>query len=186
MQSVTFQEIGALENIIREVLLNEWEEQGHSMTGKVVRDLEFKIEQTPDTLTLLGLMYPYANIIAAGVKASKIPFRGSKPRGQGTGGVSLFIEALKDYVRNRMEEPDDRKVTSIAFAIAQTQRKEGMPTRGSYKYSSTGKRTEWVGESLEKNEDKLVESIAEWSKDRLLASMDVIIDKWQIALNENN
>lgn len=186
MQSITFQEVGALENIIREVLLDEWEQQGHSMGGTVVKDIEFKIEQTPDTLTLLGLMYPYANIIAAGVKASRIPFGGTKPRGQGTGGTSLYIEALKLWVKQRMEIEDDKKSLSIAFAIAKTQKKEGMPTVGSYKYSSTGKRTEWIGESLSKNEDRLVNSIAEWSKDRLLLKLDVILEKWQVALNENN
>jgi hypothetical protein len=182
MQSVTFTEVERLQQVIAEVLRDEWEAQGHYMNGAVVKELEWKISQTNDTLTLEALMYPYANIIATGVKKDKIPFSGRT----GRGGTSLYIEALQNYVKQRMEVSDDKKSLSIAFAIAHTHKKEGMPTRGSYKYSSTGKRTEWTGESLSKNEEQITDAIGEWAHNRLLVNLDVILEKWQTELNKNN
>ena len=174
--------IERLENIISEVLMNEWEAQGHSMGGNVVKTIKYVVKQTANEMTIEGYMYPYGSINAAGVKANKIPFSGTKPRGQG-GGTSLYIQALQKYVQARMGINDDKKSLGIAFAIAKTQKREGMPTKGSYAYSSTGKRTEWIGEALSKNEEKILESIREMCYELLSVNFDVIIDKWQMQFN---
>lgn len=186
MQSVTFQEVESLTNIIREVLMDEWEAQGHKMTGKVINDLEFKYEQTADSITITGLMYAYANIIAAGVKKDRIPFSGTKKPGQGTGKTSLYIMALQEWVKNRMNINDDKEGLSIAFAIAKTQKKYGMPTPASVYYSKTGQRTDFIGQALEKSEGRISEAIAQWSKERLLVNLDVILSRWELELNQNN
>jgi hypothetical protein len=173
--------IERLEQILNEALLNEWEAQGHSMNGKVVREIEYKVKQETDKLILSGFMYPYANIQAAGVKSAKIPFSGRT----GRGGTSLYIAALQNYVKARMNVNDEKRSLSIAFAIAHTQKKEGMPTRGSYSFSSTGKRLDWVEEAFKRNEDKISEAVSDMSYNLLVAKFDVLINKWQAELNKN-
>lgn len=173
-------DIERLQFVLSEALMNEWEAQGHSMGGGVVKSIEYVVKQETNKLTLQGFMYPYGNIQAAGVKSSKIPYSGRS----GRGGTSLYIQALQRYVQVRMGIENDKKSLSIAFAIAQTQKKEGMPTRGSYSYSRTGKRTDWVEEALKKNEGKIKEVISEMALNILTVNMDVILNKWQIELNK--
>lgn len=174
-------DIERLEQVLSEALMNEWEAQGHSMTGKVVKEIEYKVKQDVNTLILSGMMFPYGSIQAAGVNAAKIPYSGRS----GRGGTSLYIAALQDYVKNRMNISDEKKSLSIAFAIAATQKKEGMPTSGSYKYSSTGKRTAWVEDAFKKNEDKITEAISAMSYNLLTIQLDVLLTKWQIELNKS-
>jgi hypothetical protein len=152
------------------------------MGGNVVKTIKYVVKQEADAMTIEGYMYPYGSINAAGVKANKIPFSGTKPRGQG-GGTSMYIQALQKYVQQRMRINDDKKSLGIAFAIAKTQKREGMPTKGSYSYSSTGKRTEWIGEALSKNEEKLLEPIREMCYELISVKFDTMIDSWQREFN---
>ena len=177
-------DIEHLEQVISEALTSEWEAQGHKMSGRVVKEIEFKTKQTANTLILSGFMYPYANIIAAGTKPSKIPFSGGSKRGQGKGGTSLYIAALQNYVKNRMSISDEKKSLSIAFAIAKTQKEEGMPTLNSYRYSSSGKRLDWVQEAFKNNEDKITEAISQMAFNMLSVNIDVLLNKWQLEINK--
>jgi hypothetical protein len=172
-------EIEHLQQVISEVLLNEWEAQGHSMGGNVVKDMEYGIKQDENSLTLIGYMYPYGSIIAAGTKANRIPFSGRS----GRGGTSKYIQALQGYVQRRMNISDAKKSLSVAFAIAHKQKAEGMPTQNSYKYSSTGKRLDWIEESLKK--EPVTEAINELGYYITSAKFDVLINQWQIELNKN-
>jgi hypothetical protein len=161
--------------------MDEWEAQGHKMSGKVYKEIEYQVKQTVDTLTLSGFMPFYGNIIAAGVKSGKIPYSGRT----GRGGVSKYIQALQRYAQARMGIEDEKKSLSVAFAIATVQKKGGMPTQGSYKYTSTGKRTDWVEEAFKKNEDKITEAVRDMSRDVLSVKLDVLIAQWQIALSKD-
>jgi hypothetical protein len=60
-----------------------------------------------------------------------------------------------------------------------------MPTRGSYSFSSTGKRLDWVEEAFKRNEDKISEAVSDMSYNLLVAKFDVLINKWQAELNKN-
>jgi hypothetical protein len=170
-----------LEQIISEVLLNEWEAQGHSMGGKIVKDIEYKVKQETNKLILSGFMYPYGNIIAAGTPEHKIPYSGRT----GRGGTSLYIQALQRYVKAKMNIDDEKKSLSIAFAIATSQKKYGMPTPRSYSFSSTGKRRDWIEEAFKKNQDRIGEAISEMAFDVITVQFDVILAKWQQEINKN-
>jgi hypothetical protein len=172
-------QIERLEQVITESLLNEWEAQGHSMTGKIVRDIEYKVKEETNRMILQGFMYPYGNIIAAGISESKIPYSGRT----GRGGTSLYIQALQNYAKVRMGISDEKKSLSIAFAIATSQKKHGMPTPRSYNYSSTGKRRDWIEEALKNNEQRIMEVISEMSYNMLSVQLDAILAKWQVQLN---
>lgn len=174
-----------LQQVLSEALMNEWEAQGHSMGGGVVKSIEYVVKQEINKLTLQGFMYPYGNIQAAGIKKDRIPF---SPRGMGfraTGaGTSLYIQAIQEWVKNRMNISDSKKSLSIAFAIATTQKKYGMPTPASVFYSKTGKRTEWIEEAFKRDESKIREAISNMAFNMLTVNLDVILNKWQIELNK--
>jgi hypothetical protein len=173
-------DIEKLEQVITEILTHEFEAQGHKMTGKIMQDIEYVVKQETNKLTISGMIYPYGNILASGTKAARIPFSGRT----GRGGTSLYIQALQRYVQQRMNINDEKKSLSIAFAIAHTQKKEGMPTSGSYKFSSTGQRTDWIGEAFRAGEDKIKEAISDMVFSLLTVQIDVLISKWNLTLNK--
>jgi len=82
-----------------------------------------------------------------------------------------------------MNIQDEKKSLSVAFAIAHTQKKHGMPTPGSYKYSSSGKRTEFIEDAFKMGEDKINEAISDMAFNMLTVNIDVLIKKWNYELN---
>jgi hypothetical protein len=131
------------------------------MSGALIKDIEYQVKQEVNKLTLSGLMYPYGGYLATGVSKDKIPF---SPRSMGfkasKAGTSKYIEGLQNYAKQRMGISDDKKSLGVAFAIAQTQKKYGMPTPASVFYSKTGQRTEFIAEAFKKNEDRIKAAIA--------------------------
>ncbi len=166
------------ERFIKEELLKTWTDQGHKMSGKVVREMDIIVEQAVDKISFLFFSLPYGVYIEAGVDASKIPFSGSS----GHGGKSAFIEALKSYAKNRMNLPD-KEALSAAFAIAHTQKKRGMPTPASSRFSSTGERTNWIGNTMERNEVFIREFMSRYVNEILSVLFDNIILKYSKEFN---
>jgi len=143
-QKVIFEEF---EKFLREELLKTWTEQGHNMNGKVVREMDFVVEQALDRISILLYSLPYGVYMESGVPASSIPFSGTS----GRGGKSAYIQALIGYAMKRMNL-DQERAKSAAFAIAYTHKKRGMPSPASSRYSSTGSRTGWIDATMERNE----------------------------------
>lgn len=171
--------VDKIENVIREVLEAEWKAQGHEMNGAIIRDIEFKVDHKEDTLTISGFIYPYGNIIASGVASAKIPFSGRT----GAGGTSKYIEGLRNYVKARMGITDEKKSLSIAFAIANEQKKAGMPTPGSFRFSMTGKRKDWIEEALKKGSDAIAEEAKKIAYELVSIKFDAIVKQWQYELD---
>jgi hypothetical protein len=171
--------IEKLEQVLSEILLNEFEAQGHAMTGKLIKEMEFKVKEEVDKIILSGFMYPYGNILASGTPEHKIPF--SKPSGRG--GTSLYIQALQQYAKTRMGISDEKKSLGVAFAIATVQKRAGMPTPGSYRFSSTGKRKDWIMEAFKKNEDRISEAVSDMAFAMFTIKFDLQFDKWQKEIN---
>ena len=96
----------------------------------------------------------YGNIIDAGTGKNEIPFS------EGSGKKkSKYIDGLTDFAKKRFGA-SDKEAQGIAFAIAKTQKKEGMPTNNSFKYSKNGKRLGFIDDTLEKSTpaiEKLIE-----------------------------
>ena len=173
-------DIEKLQATLTEILSEEFEKQGHKMTGKLMQDIEYVVKQETDKLTISGMIYAYGNILAAGTQANKIPFSGRT----GRGGTSLYIQALQRYAQQRMNINDEKKSLSVAFAIAHTQKKEGMPTAGSFKFSTTGTRTQFIGDAFQKNEDKIKEALSDMVFNLLTVQIDVLLNKWNMQLNQ--
>lgn len=124
--------------------------QGHNLTGNLASSIE---AYTLDTLSGYFIRFyweDYGVPLDTGVPAEKIPFSpGSGKRS------SKYIDGLIKYVQQRMNITGDKEAKSVAFAIAYKQKQEGMSTDGSKRFSSSGKRNNWVNNTLEAIDDKL-------------------------------
>ena len=171
-----------LKKVISKVLLEEFTAQGHTMTGKVVKDIEYQKEYKGNFLHISGFMYPYGMIVQAGVTSDKIPYDPSKRTGAGT---SKYIQALMLYAKQRMGARSEQNAKSIAFAIARTHKKEGMPTKGSYKFSKTGKRKDWIIEAMDRKQDEITKAVMEVAEQAITVTFDLMITKYQTKLNSD-
>jgi hypothetical protein len=135
------------------VVANEWRAQGHELSGSAVKQMETLVRMEINTLVIDGLVPDYMAINNSGVKANRIPYTpnsGNK--------TSKYISGLIDYVKRRMGK-SDKEAKNIAFAIASKHKREGMPTKGSVRFSTTGKRTGFIEQALDKNSPKFIDLI---------------------------
>jgi len=135
------------------VVANEWRAQGHELSGSAVKQMETLVKFEINTLVIEGLVPDYMAINNSGVTAARIPYTPNSGRPP-----SKYISGLIDYVKRRMGK-SDKEAKGIAFAIASKHKKEGMPTKGSVRFSTTGKRTGFIEQALDKNSPKFIELI---------------------------
>jgi hypothetical protein len=135
------------------VVANEWRAQGHELSGSAVKQMETVIREEIATIVIEGYVPDYMAINNSGVTAARIPYTPNSGRPP-----SKYISGLIDYVKRRMGK-SDKEAKGIAFAIASKHKKEGMPTKGSVRFSTTGKRTGFIEQALDKNSPKFIELI---------------------------
>jgi hypothetical protein len=140
MEPIVAQQIGEL--ALKGIAI-AWRQQGHELTGQAVRDMEIRVEQTAKGYRIDGYLNDYMAYLNTGIPASRIPYT----RGSGAA-RSQYIAGLERYANHRMGA-SDREALAIAFAIASKHKREGMPTRASARFSSTGRRTGFVDEALD-------------------------------------
>jgi hypothetical protein len=135
------------------VVANEWRAQGHELSGSAVKQMETVIREEIATIVIEGYIPDYMAINNSGVPANRIPYYPGSGRK-----TSKYIDGLIDYVKRRMGK-SDKEAKGIAFAIASKHKQEGMPTKGSVRFSTTGKRTGFIEQALEKSSPKFIELI---------------------------
>jgi hypothetical protein len=135
------------------VVANEWRAQGHELSGSAVKQMETVIREEIATIVIEGYIPDYMAINNSGVTAARIPYTPNSGRPP-----SKYISGLIDYVKRRMGK-SDKEAKGIAFAIASKHKKEGMPTKGSVRFSTTGKRTGFIEQALDKSSPKFIELI---------------------------
>ena len=146
--------------LIVEAIRRELRLQGHSGTGLLIDSIEYVIHHEFDDILQVYADY-YGKYVNFGVKPDRVPYsprqKGEAPRG----GVSKYIEALEKYVLENGFVASLKDAKSMAFAIAAKHKKEGMPTRDSYKHSVTGKRTEFIEDAIDGISEQLNDLIYE-------------------------
>ena len=150
------------------VVANEWKAQGHNLTGSAIKQMETMVNFQINTLIIEGLIPDYMAYNNSGVKAERIPYYPGSGRKE-----SEYIKGLMRYAKQRFGA-SDKESKSIAFAIASKHKKEGMPTKASVKYSSTGKRTGFIETALDKNSQKFIELI----ENAIKFSVEVTIESY--------
>jgi len=121
---------------IVELIRDEWDKQGHDMTGAFKQSITFEIteEQYGTRIRFIdGTDRGYGRILNIGVRPQdiKYPFAPARIRG------------LTNFAMLRMGL-DEKEARSVAYAIATKHAREGMPLTSSKQYSQTGQRTEFV------------------------------------------
>lgn len=130
---------------LQKQLREELREQGHYLTGALQNSIEYRIYPRGTTVVVAEMMaLDYGVFMELGVPASRIPYSGGR---QGGGGKSKYIQGLITFFQKR--GLGEREAMSAAFATANVQKREGMPTNGSFAFSSNGRRTGFVSETLE-------------------------------------
>ena len=142
--------VDALEDAMKHLqkeLRKELKEQGHYLTGALHDSIEYRIFLRGATVVVAEMMaLDYGVILEVGVPAGRIPYSGTR-RGWASGGTSKYIQGLIKFFQKR--GLGEREAMSAAFATANVQRREGMPTNGSFAFSANGRRTGFVSETLE-------------------------------------
>ena len=122
-----------VEDEVKRVLLKSFSDEGHTLTGKLIADIESEVTAYSGGFAIDFMSAKYGAYLNFGVKAAKIPYT----RGSGAG-RSAYITGLMKYVQLRMGISDPKQQKSIAFAIATEQKKKGMPLR------TGGRGTQWA------------------------------------------
>lgn len=142
------EQVGLLMSQIKLRIRAELEAQGHVLTGKLRDSIDFEIEQKPNLIRALLYMEDYGESIDQGIPAANIPFSGV-----GGGGTSQYIQGLFSFWLLKGLSSDE--ALSAAFATANKQKQEGMPTRDSFFHSSNGRRTGFFSDTLLELEDEI-------------------------------
>jgi hypothetical protein len=138
-----------IERLIRDELVA----QGHDLTGKLKKSVTVKVKQFPTFVELEGSFLKYGVFVERGVNSSRIPYSPGSGKKK-----SKYIAGLVRFVRLR-RIASGKRALSVAFAIAAKHKREGMPTRGSRKFSQTGARRGFVSFALSRNASQIEESI---------------------------
>ena len=151
-----FNELGVkVAEVVLLAVRNELQGQGHNMSSSLSKSIEYEIKAEAQKVAIEYSLYDYGMILNYGVKPERIPYT------QGSGAkTSKFIEGLKRWVEYRTGK-SGKEAQSVAFAIARTMKKEGMPTKGSYKYSKNGRRLNWIGEGIQEATPEVTKLINE-------------------------
>lgn len=164
-----------LTKYLRQRIVNNYIAQGHRLTGEFESTLEVILETEPIVKIIKGIGEHYAIFLDKGVTSDRIPFSGRS----GKGGTSRYIEGLRRFAELRFNL-SGREALSMAFAIAHTHKREGMPTSGSYRYSKTGLRTQFITDALEDSLPYIQMEIERWGGSRIESLLDNLIRNYQI------
>ena len=123
---VDFKKVGKL---IIASLQKELLGQGHKATGNLINSFEQRVIELPNSIVIEILMDEYGIYVNDGRK---------------TGGKKVPINVLVEWIERKAIVNGDKEVKSLAFAIQNTIHKEGLPTKGSFKFSNNGRRKGFI------------------------------------------
>jgi len=129
---------------LQDDLRKELKAQGHYLTGKLSDSIEYDIRVEGDFVRAEMEIEDYGLSMEFGVKPEKIPY--SPGSGAGT---SKYIQGLISFWNKR--GVTGREGVRAAFATAAKHKKEGMPTRSSFAFSTTGARTGFASTVIERD-----------------------------------
>ncbi len=129
---------------LQDDLRKELKAQGHYLTGKLNDSIEYDIRVEGDVIRAEMEIEDYGLSMEFGVKPQNIPY--SPGSGAGT---SKYIQGLISFWNKR--GVTGREGIRAAFATAAKHKREGMPTRSSYAFSTTGERAGFASTVLERD-----------------------------------
>lgn len=124
------------------VLHKELRDQGHVLTGSLLRTTSAVLRRTRGGYSGEVRMNDYFAYLERRLPPERVPYSpGSGAR------RSKVVDALIRYWRLRGLPPDEAK--SASFATLNKWKREGRPTRASFRFSKNGRRTGFLERSIE-------------------------------------
>jgi len=130
--------------VLQSDLRKELREQGHHSTGTLNDSIQYEITTGVDVVTATIECEDYGLAMEFGIPANKIPFSPGSGAGR-----SQYIEGLITHFERKGLQ--GREAVSAAFATAHVQKRQGMPTADSYRFSSNGDRLGFASKTLERD-----------------------------------
>lgn len=133
--------------------VKELTDQGHKVTGKLIRSLRIEIDRNLRT-PIKGAIFSekYGIYLDKGVKANRVKY-------------SPYV--LLPWAKRIKPSLSKKELKSFIFAVWTKHKKEGIPTRNSYKYSKNGFRKKWISRGIEaaklKVDAKVTEALSEFT-----------------------
>jgi len=154
--------IRSVETEFTKNLKKELRDQGHYLTGALESSIRTKT--TDNTGAVVGEVtaLDYIDDLETGIAASHID----------PNDVS-YIREMAEYAKKRFGLTSERQALKAGVAIARKHAREGMPTRNSYNFSSTGERTEAIQTSYDEHADQYDDLI----ENGLNRELDTYIEK---------
>lgn len=154
-------------------LVKELKAQGHDNTHSLITNIDRVSRKIADDVVGELYMNDYWEPLNTGVRKNKIPYR----RGSGKK-ESKYINGLINYFQSKGLVLNEAK--NAAFATANVQKKEGMPTSKSYKFSNNNKRTGFM-DVIDKEQGYIEEYIELSYQKEVQTALDNLIDRLNAA-----
>lgn len=158
---------------IKGELVKELNAQGHNNTGSLIDSIDLVSRQIADDVIGEIYMNDYWQPLNSGVRANKIPYQ----RGSGKKS-SKYVEGLVKYFQSKGLPLQSAK--GAAFATANVQKREGMPTSNSYKFSNNNKRTGFM-DVIDKEQGYIERYIELSYQTEVQTALDNLIDRLNAA-----
>jgi hypothetical protein len=143
------EQLEILGEFLRDEFIKELEEQGHVATGDLVNSIQYEIKRSLKGYELIFTGEGYAKYLDTGTSSGRY----------------VPIDNLIKWVEVKGIASGEKEIKNAAYAIQKKIYKEGTPTRGSYKYSSNGRRKDFIQIVAETNKvkinNKLIEILSE-------------------------
>lgn len=136
--------LSVIGEFIVEKLRNELEQQGHRNKGTLIDTMRFEIKETNNGYELLIIARDYAKYLENAMPS----------------GIWVNVFALAEWVESKGIATGEREIKNVAFAIRRTFYNEGRPTKGSLKFSNTGKRDEFITIVMDANAQIIIDKVA--------------------------
>lgn len=164
MLELLAKQIGA---ILVKALRRQYTLQGHRLTGELNASIESVVQLTVTGARIQILMNDYGIILNNGTPASRIPYN---PQARSRAGRSKYIQGLEKFARLRLGL-SGKEALSAAFAIAKKQSQQGMPTKGSFRFSKTGRRTGAIEAALNDVDKELTELTEQFLEELIIQNL---------------
>ena len=143
--------------------------QGHKNTGKLLASHSFEIYEEASSIAAFFYAEHYAGILDSGVPASRVPFTLGSGKDH-----SELIEGLETWLSSK----GDTDPLRGAFRIARAAKaKDGFSSLASNRFSSTGTRRGFIGETIDVNSGQISVKMQKAVDDFLQGSLDAIFLK---------
>jgi len=154
------QKLNIIGAFMRDQFVKELMEQDHNATGDLIKSIKYEVKKSSDGWAILFTALDYGLFVETGTKPHKIP-----------------IAVLMEWIINKGIASGEKDVKNAAFAIQRKIMQEGTPTKGSYKFSKNGRRTEWITYTVEKNTVKIGEELLLLFGAEITSKLNNIINK---------